>query len=224
MLKKNDLNLNSDLDGNLLNELNKYEVIKQEILKKRKNLPEKEYISLSEALYVRVIQSKLFLQAKHILMFYSKRSAGEVDTVRIINIALNQSKRVSLPKTDLINRELQTFEIKNTDTDIEPGSYGIMEPISKRCKETTFSEDVDLVFVPGTLFDKFGARWGYGAGYYDRFLQKYKEKMNAKRKKMPPIIGIAFDFQIIENHLPQKATDVRLNGVITDKNEYYDRS
>ncbi len=138
--------------------------MKQEIKKKRKNLSEPEYRSLSEQVYHRVIQSSLFIQSNHILIFYSKRSSGEVDTTAIIKTALQLSKSVSLPKTDMTHKQLQTYEIKNPETDLEMGAYGIMEPIPKRCKDTTFSEDIDLLIVPGTLFDKFGGRWGYGAG------------------------------------------------------------
>lgn len=215
---------NSDENQADRNEFSKFETIKKEILTKRKSLKESEYLKLSEEAYLRFIQSNFFIQANHILIFYSKRSAGEIDTVAIIKTALNQSKRISLPKTDLKNKQLQIYEIKDVDTDLEMGAYEIMEPIPIRCKESTFSEDIDLIIVPGTLFDKYGGRWGYGAGYYDRFLSKYAEILSIKNKKMPPIIGLAFDFQVIDGKLPQKLTDVRINGVITDKAEYYDRS
>ncbi len=41
---------------------------------------------------------------------------------------------------------------------------------------------------------------------------------------MPFTIGLAFDFQVIDKKLPQKSSDVRINGVITNKEEFYDRS
>ena len=99
-----------------------------------------------------------------------------------------------------------------------------MEPKIERCKETTYSEEIDLIIVPGTLFDKYGGRWGYGVGYYDRFLAEFQKRNEERGKPMPIILGFAFNFQIIEGKLPQKPSDIRINGLISDKREIYDRT
>jgi 5-formyltetrahydrofolate cyclo-ligase len=60
-------------------------------------------------------------------------------------------------------------------------------------------------------FDRTGARIGYGAGYYDRFLEK-----NPGLYK----IGIAFACQEIER-LPVDETDIRMDCIITEEGVVY---
>jgi 5-formyltetrahydrofolate cyclo-ligase len=60
-------------------------------------------------------------------------------------------------------------------------------------------------------FDRTGGRIGYGAGYYDRFLEKYPDL----RK-----IGLAFSCQEIEK-LPLDNTDVLMDTIITEEGIVY---
>jgi 5-formyltetrahydrofolate cyclo-ligase len=61
--------------------------------------------------------------------------------------------------------------------------------------------------VPGVVFDEQGNRYGYGKGYYDRFLSGvcagYK-------------IGLAYEHQI-EAELITLPTDVKMDVVITEE-------
>ena len=52
-------------------------------------------------------------------------------------------------------------------------SSGILEPKNHLKKVFDFSKPA-LCIVPGLCFDKDGFRVGYGGGYYDRFLCKFK--------------------------------------------------
>lgn len=69
----------------------------------------------------------------------------------------------------------------------------------------------DLVILPLLAFDRAGGRMGYGAGHYDRTLA-------ALRARAPGAVaawGLAYGAQEAP-HLPQEATDQRLDGVITE--------
>ena len=66
--------------------------------------------------------------------------------------------------------------------------------------------DVDLVIVPGLVFDERGARIGYGAGLYDRLLPKCS---NAAR------VGVAHDFQLLAE-IPEGPGDVRVEVIVTN--------
>ena len=67
-------------------------------------------------------------------------------------------------------------------------------------------KDLDVIVVPLLMFDANHNRIGYGRGFYDRCLKK----TNALT------IGLAFDFQEVENTHPH-LLDVPLNYIITQK-------
>jgi 5-formyltetrahydrofolate cyclo-ligase len=68
-------------------------------------------------------------------------------------------------------------------------------------------EALDLVVVPGVVFDQQGHRLGYGRGFYDRALTECTR--NCVK------VGFAFDFQLIET-LPAVAHDRPLSVLMTE--------
>ena len=50
-------------------------------------------------------------------------------------------------------------------------SFGLMEPASDLAVEKS---EIDLIHVPGVVFNDEGYRIGYGAGYYDRYLSDFE--------------------------------------------------
>jgi 5-formyltetrahydrofolate cyclo-ligase len=70
--------------------------------------------------------------------------------------------------------------------------------------------DPTLMLVPLAAFDDAGNRIGYGAGYYDRAIQKLREKGIA-----PRLVGVAFDCQQVEA-VPFEAHDVPLDAILTE--------
>lgn len=96
----------------------------------------------------------------------------EVDTYRIMNEAWLDKKLVAVPKCNATNRSMDFYIIKSLD-DLEKGMFGVYEPIESKCELVTdFSSGVCI--VPGFCFDTYGYRLGYGQGYYDRFLPRFK--------------------------------------------------
>ena len=82
-------------------------------------------------------------------------------------------------------------------------NYGIPEPkISKKLVPS-------VMLVPLLAFDENKNRLGYGKGYYDKFLEKFRN-----RKILT--IGVAFSFQKY-NNLPTNKKDIKLNYIITEK-------
>jgi len=117
--------------------------------------------------------------------------------------ALRKGKRVILPKVR--GREIYLGEIKDREKDVEKGSFGILEPKKTSKKATT--KGIDMVILPGIAFDLKGQRIGYGEGYYDHFLKKIPKRI--------PLIGLAYDFQVIKN-ISGKKHDKRVSKVITE--------
>ena len=73
------------------------------------------------------------------------------------------------------------------------------------------TSDIDLVIVPGVVFDVKMARYGRGLGYYDRFLNRLKSQVK--------VIALAYDFQIISHNKELRLDDwdIKMDYIITEK-------
>ena len=139
-------------------------------------------------------------------MFYVS-FGNEVATHSMIKEALYQKKRVVVPKIKSKNT-LKVYEIANFKKDLGKGSFGILEPIQSK-RRSTLKTEIDLAVVPGVCFDqKKGTRLGFGAGYYDRFLQGIKDTT--------ALIGIAFEQQLAKG-VPCQVHDVNMHKIITER-------
>jgi len=152
----------------------------------------------------REIEERLFSlpeikSARTIMFFASFRS--EVETAPMIRRALASGKRIILPKVK--GKKLELFEIKNFDSDVSPGAWGIPEPRELASAEL---DAIDVIVVPGAAFDEQGNRLGYGAGFYDKLLSQFKKLT----------IAVAFDSQIV-TAVPAAAHDVPIKKIVTEK-------
>jgi len=119
----------------------------------------------------------------------------------MIRQALAAGKRVVLPKVK--GKELALFEIKQFDTDVSAGAWGIPEP---REKDPAALESVDLIIVPGLAFDEHGNRLGYGAGFYDKLLAIFTKTTAA----------LAYETQVVPE-VPAAKHDVPIQKIVTEK-------
>ena len=138
------------------------------------------------------------------LIYVSFRS--EVDTHQLIRERLNSGLEVAIPKADVTNRRLETYLLKDWEKDLRPGAYGILEPDVKVASLIRPSQ-IDMVVVPGSVFDRQCGRYGYGGGYFDRFLSI--EAPQALR------IGLAFSLQVLPE-IPLKTHDQRMDIIVTE--------
>ncbi len=168
----------------------------------------KAYSSLEKSGKSAIIKNKLFNEEEfkraRVVMFYVSLK-DEVDTLIMIDEALKAGKRVAVPVILKEEKRLIAGEIHNRLEDLESQHFGIYQPRQDRVKEVPL-DDIDLIVVPGVAFDRKNIRLGRGHGYYDRFLSGLP-----KRTK---IIGLAFDFQVLED-LPQDPHDVPVSKIIT---------
>lgn len=70
--------------------------------------------------------------------------------------------------------------------------------------------DPELMLIPLAAFDDRGHRIGYGAGYYDRAIDKMTARGHA-----PRLVAIAFDCQEVER-VPDQDHDVQLPQILTE--------
>ena len=110
----------------------------------------------------------------------------EFDTMKVIEIALKNNKNIVIPKV-FANRELKFF--KYDKKNLQLSDFGILEPTS----EMDEIRAIDLLIVPGVVFNQDGYRIGYGGGYYDSYLTNFKGET----------ISLVFNQQI-QDFIPEK--------------------
>lgn len=136
----------------------------------RHNLPEREKSVLDREIAERFFKSYVYKRTHQVFIYVS--TPIEVDTLNIISHAAKDGKRIACPRCVDGTREMEFYYIDSID-DLEPGTFGVLEPKAEKNRLVTdFSDGVCV--VPGLAFDSGGFRLGYGKGYYDRFLSGYK--------------------------------------------------
>jgi len=178
------------------------EQIRKEISDKLNNQAEEEVLKKSKAIKTKLFSMPEFKNSKVVMLYASKDK--EVSTERIIDEALRAGKRVALPCCQG-QATIVPKEISDRQRDLRKGTYGIYEP--KKRKKSIQPGEIDLVVVPGVAFDKENRRLGRGKGYYDKFLKSLPHDTFS--------VGLAFDFQIVEN-LPEDSHDIPVSKVITN--------
>lgn len=141
------------------------------------------------------------------VMAYTSKQL-EVNTVPIITALLERKNPVIVPIIVKEDVSLRLSYLRDLSA-LVPSTFGVPEPIGSEIPAT--GEDVDSIILPMLGFDRTGGRIGYGAGYYDRFLEKYP----GLRK-----IGIAFACQEYDS-LPLDETDVRMDHIVTEDGIVY---
>jgi 5-formyltetrahydrofolate cyclo-ligase len=126
----------------------------------------------------------------------------ELDIWPLLGEALAAGKTIGLPRYASATDAYIACRIQNLRGDIEPGQFGIREPVSA-CEQLPL-DGLDLILVPGVAFDLAGRRLGRGRGFYDRLLAAVRGTK----------CGVAFDEQIV-SEVPAGPLDVRVNCLLT---------
>lgn len=127
----------------------------------------------------------------------------EVETWGIIEDLWAQGKSVAVPKCHPTTRGMTFYEITSFEQ-LEVVYMKLKEPIPALTRKVDPSE-IDLLIVPGVVFDMSGYRIGFGGGYYDRYLSRYKGST----------ISLAFDFQLNDS-VPVQQFDLPVECILTE--------
>lgn len=136
---------------------------------------------------------------------------SEVRTRRFIPRAMERGKKVVVPYC--VDDHLELFPLDSVD-ELEVGAFKILEPRAdlRRLPHKRFSVgDVDLVLVPGVVFDRRGGRMGHGWGFYDRLLEQARPDA--------PLVALAFECQLVDE-VPMEEHDIFVDRVVTEKAIY----
>ena len=139
--------------------------LRQTVLKQMKKLTGKEKEQADNWLTQHLLSSAAYQKAQVIATYLSM--PHEVSTASFIKQAQLDGKRVLVPKTYGQGRMIF---VNYDESHLQKSSFGLMEPMSEEAVEKT---EIDLIHVPGVVFNSQGFRIGYGGGYYDRYLAGY---------------------------------------------------
>jgi 5-formyltetrahydrofolate cyclo-ligase len=179
--------------------------IRKKMLALRRKEPQEETNNKSERIVLKLFASEEWKRASSLLVYLSM--PDEVQTGLIIKTAFSQNKRVIIPYSGINPGDLKISELKNPEEDLQKGRFGILEPKKEKIRRF-FKSDLDIVICPGVAFDRQCGRLGFGKGYFDGFLKELRG--------MVPVIGLAFDFQILPEPLPFSNHDVPMNMIFTE--------
>jgi len=141
------------------------------------------------------------LQSAHTILFFAPLP-DELDVWLLLEKLLPTNKICALPAFDPAAQAYSARRVRNLETDIAPGKFGVSEPLPN-CEEIPLNR-FDLVLAPGMAFDLSGNRLGRGRGFYDRILAA------ASGVKC----GVAYDFQLLE-HIPTEPHDAKVDFIFT---------
>ncbi len=174
------------------------------MIKERNSLSREQIKKLSGMIEENLHKLECIKQAEFIMAYYPHRN--EPDILGLIHKLIDMKKTIYLP---CVTGE---WNIKpghyTSGCDMKKNVYGIPEPFV--VKENN-NENPEVILVPGIAFDEKLYRLGFGAGYYDRFL----DSIEAIK------IGVCYDFQIVRQ-IETKQHDVPVDLLVTEKRKIGD--
>jgi len=176
--------------------------IRKSYISRRNNLSKDLVVSKSEMIKSFLLQLPVILNAKTIMAYLS--FDNEVVTDQIISDLIKNGKIACVPK--LLGKKMIPYKILSLNEDFIIDRYGIREPQNDISREVN-PKDLNVIIVPGIVFDLEGGRYGYGGGYYDRFFLTISPDTIK--------IAIAFDIQI-HKKIPLSRSDIRVDMLITE--------
>lgn len=175
--------------------MNKQE-LRRAIRERKRAMTEEEIVERSNALAEKFYNSPAYQAASTIYGYLPYNQ--EVRTVPMLQRALDEGKRVAVPK--VYGEEMRFIYLEDL-TQVSKGYAGIPEPIA----DAPVADDKRaLVLMPGLAFDPQGHRIGYGGGFYDRFLAQEPNH---------PTLALCYEFQM-QAHLDTEEFDIPVDTVL----------
>lgn len=179
--------------------------LRKQILEKRALLTPDILNKAGKAAAEKLFSMEEYINANTVMLYMDFRN--EVPTGSILDRIFASEKKLVLPLTDktfhIIPYEIPK-EGKLADY-LSISKYGIPEPNPTLCAEVDI-EEIDLIIVPGSAFDQYKNRMGYGKGCYDSFFSGFPKPVFK--------LALAYDFQILPC-IPTESTDVKMDKILS---------
>jgi 5-formyltetrahydrofolate cyclo-ligase len=164
------------------------------MLARRQAIPQEVKRQFETSIIDNIVSLSHYQKADVITLYMPIR--GEVD---LLHIWQSSSKVVLFPK---VCGDKLAFHHAQCEKDFTQGCFGVPEPI---CADAFDMNEIDLIIVPGVVFDRSGYRLGYGKGFFDRLIHDNPGVMT---------LGVCFD-EFYVDRLPVDPWDASVNLVVT---------
>ena len=138
------------------------------------------------------------LQADAVLTYVSTEI--EVDTRRLLQFCFENDIPVAVPVSG--DSELDFYRVRSMD-ELAEGRFGILEPVRRDAPYE--GSERSLCVVPALCADGEGLRLGYGRGYYDRFLSRFRGR------------SVVVCYSDFKTEVPSEPHDKRADMTLFDK-------
>ena len=166
------------------------------IVEQRRRLMSAQEVAEQSALIIAQIeQMSAFREAQTVMLYYPIHN--EVDLRPLLTKYADQ-KTFLLPVTHRHSMEVRPYDGEDM---MRKGRLGVPEPQTE-----TYNGPIDLILVPGVVFDQHRHRIGRGGGYYDKFLAQH---LSAKK------VGVCYTFQLKKHDIPHLWKDLKMDRVVT---------
>ena len=166
------------------------------VVEQRRRMLTPEQVASDSALIIEQIeQMSAFRDAKVVMLYYPVHN--EVDLRPLLTKYAGQ-KTFVLPVTHRHSMEVRPYDGEDM---MKKGRLGVPEP-----QTPTYNGPIDLMLIPGVVFDMHCHRIGRGGGYYDKFLSKHPYA-----KKW----GVCYTFQVKKHSVPHTWSDHKMDRIVT---------
>lgn len=131
---------------------------------------------------------------------------NEIDAGAYLRLRNESGAKIYFPRVE--GDELDFVPVDDFDR-LEEGAFGVPEPDG----EAAPIDEIDLFLVPGVVYDHEGHRLGFGRGFYDRALTRAVDR----RQTPPLLVGVCYQWQLLEGDIPVEDHDVSMDLVVTDE-------
>jgi 5-formyltetrahydrofolate cyclo-ligase len=172
---------------------------------RRSALPSAAVTQRSARICARLAELPEMALARAVALFWPIEQRKEVDLRPLDALLRERGVLVAYPAIDAASDAMRF--VAASEGELAERGKGFLEP----APEAPTLDALDVIVVPGLVFDGCGYRIGYGAGYYDRTLPDYA----------PPAltVGVAFEFQMAPD-LPHDERDVPVQLVVSEARVY----
>jgi 5-formyltetrahydrofolate cyclo-ligase len=175
--------------------------IRKGIIETLQKITDTDKKAIEQKLYEHLFQSDVWKNAETVGITISR--GFEWNTRPIIEEGWKLGKTIAVPKCYPDEKKLVFYQLHSFD-ELETVYYNLLEPIPYE-QNKLVKNKINLIIVPGVVFNQNGYRIGFGGGYYDRFLSDYEGNT----------ISLLHEKQLVDD-IPVENHDIPVNRLITE--------